>query len=208
MLRALPLVALLLLAGCAGPAAPDAAPAEATPTAAPADAWVVTATRVEADPYPINWTGQVAARPCAPDGTEECRGPVVIQSDLTAGVSWDEPSLPLRDPAALFWRVALRLSWWSQNPTTPDLELDVVALPAPGCDVCKERVVATFDGPSPIRIDPLDVFLEDGEEGVALVVRAADGALMESSWGAASVRFQADGVVAGYHAAGEPILLS
>ena len=133
MFRLLTGVVLFLLAGCASP---SASPIADEPTE---DAWRVTATRVEPQNHVLVWDGQLAARPCASDGSETCRGAAVRQAGITAGISWDEPTIRFLDGGALFWRLNLEVSWHSDHPLMRGLQFEVRAIQ--NCADCSERVI-------------------------------------------------------------------
>lgn len=220
MLRLAPLFALLLLAGCAGPAAqlqetatPLAANDSVADEVAPApepeageDEWVVTATRVEPKSYSAEWSGTLGARPCAPDGSEVCRGGAINAAGFAAGITWDEPAQSFPDRDGLFWRLDVQVDWHTKNPLVPGVELDVFTIT--DCQECEHRLIETFAGGAPIRVEHYDIFLEPGEYGVELVVRAARDAIMESTWGEAAVDFDVSGYVTAFVAAGETVVMA
>lgn len=217
MLRLAPLLALLLLAGCAGPVAQtqelasvveDGVATEHVPASdpAPADEWVVTATRVEPKSYSAEWSGTLGARPCAPDGSEACRGGAINAAGFAAGITWDEPAQRFTDRDGLFWRLDVQVDWHTKNPLVSGVELDVFTIT--DCQECERRLIETFTGGAPIRVEHYDIFLEPGEYGVELVVRAARDAIMESTWGEAAVDFDVSGYVTAFVAAGETVVMA
>lgn len=194
MLRLAPAALVLLLSGClaAAPATVQELPAQ------PDDGVVVTATRVEPLVHWVDDHGAFQARLCQ---GEPC---------TTVGFE-NEPRVDdFGDPAALFWRVALRAeSQPRAGPTAAGgtgVRMEVFATAPCGIACVKERLVARDDTRGHAGFDALDVYLQPGETGIR--VRLVPLGSPEGYIGDNRLEYRLHGAVGGFRPVADPVILS
>ena len=197
MLRAAAAATLLLLSGCLAAGAP--ATPDALPGAKPDDGLVVTATRVE--PL-LHWVD-------AHDAFQAlvCQGPG-DHCGSTIGLETYPRVQDFGDPAALFWRIALRAESEPQgNPGTgaTGLRMEVSATKPCGAGCVQERPIAFDETRGHTGFDALDVYLQPGETGVR--VRLVPLGQPEAYVGGNRLEYHLHGAVGGFRAVAEPVVL-
>jgi hypothetical protein len=191
---------VLLLSGCTG--ADEAAVVEEV---AAVSGMVTTVTRVVPITHTIDWDEAQAMRPCRLDGSTPCQQPLFSTPGATVGTTWNIPEWRVTDADALFWRLAVEVSWETENPFSGQARLDVFTVTPCGDGCWKERSIETLSGPSPLVMPETDIFLEAGETG--LLLRAASLASGLTAPGA-DIEFHGDGYARGYVPAAPPVVFS
>lgn len=151
------LVAALLLAGCAHPAATGdgtaQTPTSSAPTEESRDARVATspasasASAASANQsLAIDWDGDLATFVCAPTGTGSCSGAGL--PPMHGGSDWTQEAAPAA------WTGTLTLTWTPATPATQQLRLSLQSYDSCGAH-CTQSVGKGISvaGPSPLTLE-------------------------------------------------------
>lgn len=192
MFRPAAVVVLLAMSGCLA-----AAPVPVLTPAPAQDDLTVTATRVVPLVHEVDTWGRIAMHACPLTNSEGCENILVGQVD--------EPTHDFGDPAALFWRVNVRVDWTSESLVS-GLRLSAYATTPCGPACLRERSVGSIEGGYSIALEGLEVFLEPGETGIRLRLQAQG--TTEASWSEAAVDYHLAGTVAGYRPVADPVVIA
>ncbi len=167
-----------LLAGCAS------APAE--PVADAVDGASVTAVRVVPVNHTVDWQGALTSQPCDPRGGNPCDHPRATLPGSQVGFQAASSTRIVSDKQALLWRMHGKLRIEASTPQ-PEVGLKVfVTRPDGG----HERLVLEASGTDEILVKSQDLYLEEGERDLHLVLEIAQD---YESTAAKPVRF--DGIL-------------
>lgn len=206
VVRLVALLALLGLSGCLAsvPALPAPAPLD--------DGWTVTAVRVEPFAHAIDEQGSITLQLCS-QGKACGAGPLATLVGIDEPVHWSQRHLDFGDPAALFWRVAVRAEWSGLNSVS-GLRLSVFATSSCGIACLETRLVnetvggraaLTGDAPASAVLEEFDVYLQPGESGIRVALDIDAG---YPGTGPTELRYHLQGAVTAFRGAGDPIVLS